>query len=513
MVYNMKVFDRQPLGYDPEKMPSGEAERLALETVKNALSQNPGVMRPDDAAAALERAAAEGYPHALYLCGWIYQYQPLIFLRTWYYGERGSGLLHYNKAEKYYLMAMRAGDEVARYALASLYLFGTRYGGGLLGKAPLRGLIHMVEAARAGVARAAEVLSLLFSGEIYRDGEELTAFLAGIEGNKYRDSSVLRYDAGGALVFDPNALGVLDPSSLRDEILAAYWRERVTDPWKEEPCDVSERLLDAMARFSAYEKEYLANLAPVFDGERQDLIALRREDAAFRRKERLREEMNGRVAALPHGFNAGEQYRIYDEYEEKEKKYRERKEAARMETAIGIGLTPAHEGYDQGESKFFGTPTLPAAWVDDFYDSEMFLCQIRLADIADLDVENRLPHTGYLYVFLDLDVYPYACRVRYYDGEPDTVIDNFNLSVEGAEHLTDAYLMRFSTVAADAEGIKLLGTPADWSYEEEPPRLLLQYDPLVEDLGFLTELDGFAYLAFADGSDNLDDVTYFEERG
>ncbi len=513
MVYNMKVFDRQPLGYDPEKVPSDEAERLAFEAVKNALSQNPGIMRPDDAAAALERAAAEGYPHALYFCGWLYQYQPLIFLRTRYYGERGSALLHYNKAEKYYLMAMRAGNEVARYALASLYLFGTGYGGGLLGKAPLRGLIHMVEAARAGVSRAAEVLSLLFSGEIYRSPEELTAYLAGIESNKYRDSSVLRYDARGALVFDPDALGVLNPSCLRDETLAAYWRERVDDPWEEEPRDVGERLLDAMARFSAYEKEYFARVAPLLDGEREALKALRRSDAEFKRKSRLREEMNGRIAALPHGFSSAEQYPIYDEYEEKEKKYRERREAVRMKTAIGINLTRADEGDDLGESKFFGTPTLPAAWVDDFYDSEMFLCQVRLADIAALDTENRLPHTGYLYVFLDLDAYPYSCRVRYYDGEPDTAVDDFNLSVEGAEHLTDAYLMTFSEVAADAEGIKLFGTPADWSYGEEPPRLLLQYDPLVEDVGFLTELDGFAYLAFADGSDSLDGVTYFEERG
>ncbi|MBQ4066753.1 MAG: hypothetical protein IJD22_03810, partial [Clostridia bacterium] len=66
--------------------------------------------------------------------------------------------------------------------------------------------------------------------------------------------------------------------------------------------------------------------------------------------------------------------------------------------AIAITVKEAPEGYDLGASKFFGTPTIPKEWAEDFDDDEMFFCQIRLSDIAELDTDNRLPHSGYLYV-------------------------------------------------------------------------------------------------------------------
>ena len=67
--------------------------------------------------------------------------------------------------------------------------------------------------------------------------------------------------------------------------------------------------------------------------------------------------------------------------------------------ASGIKVKKAPEDYDLGVSKFFGTPTVPLAWEGDFYEDEIFLCQINLADIAKFDRENSLPHTGYLYIF------------------------------------------------------------------------------------------------------------------
>ena len=70
-----------------------------------------------------------------------------------------------------------------------------------------------------------------------------------------------------------------------------------------------------------------------------------------------------------------------------------------MGKAIKITVKKAPEGYDLGASKFFGTPTVPPAWGGDFYDDEIYFCQIKLSDIAELDRENRLPHTGYLYIF------------------------------------------------------------------------------------------------------------------
>jgi len=184
-----------------------------------------------------------------------------------------------------------------------------------------------------------------------------------------------------------------------------------------------------------------------------------------------------------------------------------------MKKSIGIHAVKAPEKYDFGASKFFGDPTVPGDWEDKFYDTEMFFCQIRLSDIAELDTENILPHTGYLYVFLDIESYPYEARVLYYDGEPDTVLDDFNADVSEAEHLTEAWLMSFETVEDDAEGIKLFGLPADWPYGDKPPKLLMQYDPLAFGMGFRDSIDGFAYLAFAEDSDALEDVSYFEERG
>ena len=67
-----------------------------------------------------------------------------------------------------------------------------------------------------------------------------------------------------------------------------------------------------------------------------------------------------------------------------------------MSKAIKITAKKAPEGYDLGASKFFGTPTVPLSWNDDFDDDEIFFCQIKLSDIAQLDTENRLPHTGTL---------------------------------------------------------------------------------------------------------------------
>ena len=169
--------------------------------------------------------------------------------------------------------------------------------------------------------------------------------------------------------------------------------------------------------------------------------------------------------------------------------------------------------YDIGASKFFGTPTVPLAWDGDFYDDEIFFCQIRLSDIAELDTENRLPHTGYLYVFLYTDGGDFSLRadVRYYDGEPELAIDGFNSTVEGYEGFCDEYLMEFSFVEGDEICTRLFGHPSDWNYADDPPRLLMQYDPLDNDMGFLDHIDGFLYLFFGKDEKDLDSITLHEE--
>lgn len=181
--------------------------------------------------------------------------------------------------------------------------------------------------------------------------------------------------------------------------------------------------------------------------------------------------------------------------------------------AIGIKVKKAPADYDLGASKFFGTPTVPLAWETDFYEDEIFFAQIRLSDIAPFDREGRLPHTGYLYFFIDTEEGDYALEgdVRYLDGEPELAIDDFNGAVEGYEKFTEAYLMEFYEVDDSETCTRLLGVPSDWNYEDEPPRLLLQYDPLDNEMDFLDHLDGFVYFFFGEDESRFDEVTLVEE--
>ncbi|MBE6587561.1 MAG: DUF1963 domain-containing protein [Ruminococcaceae bacterium] len=184
-----------------------------------------------------------------------------------------------------------------------------------------------------------------------------------------------------------------------------------------------------------------------------------------------------------------------------------------MSKAIRITVKKAPEGYDIAKSKFFGVPTIPLAWEDDFYDDEMFFCQIRLSDIAELDRENRLPHRGWLYVFIGTveGKYRLCANVRYHDGEPELAIDDFNDSVEGYEKYTEAYLMEFSEAEEDEDCTRLFGVPSDWNYAYEPPKLLMQYDPLDNDMGFLDDLDGFLYLFFGENEKDFNSIALAEE--
>ncbi len=175
-----------------------------------------------------------------------------------------------------------------------------------------------------------------------------------------------------------------------------------------------------------------------------------------------------------------------------------------MSQAIRIKLEKAPETYDYGASKFFGDPTVPEAWVERFSEDILFLGQIRLSEIAPYDTEGRLPHTGYLYFFLDTAQYPYDVWIEHYDGEPDTLVEAFNEFDPEFEHLTQAYLMSFSACEEDEDGTRLFGIPSS-GYEEEAP-LLLQYDPLDEYTGFLDEIDGYAYI-FYDPAEGLDGAT------
>ena len=181
-------------------------------------------------------------------------------------------------------------------------------------------------------------------------------------------------------------------------------------------------------------------------------------------------------------------------------------------SAIKIKIKKEKGKHDLGVSKFFGKPTLPAEW-NDFSDTTIFLLQINLEEIKNLDKENKLPHEGYLYFFLDVeDEYAVTCDVRYYKGIPTVVMDDFNCVVSGYEQYNDEILVEFEEVEDDATGTKLLGVPADWNYQDEPRKLFLQFDPLDPGLGIFEYIDGLFYFFFYEKDEkSFEKVTLMEE--
>ncbi len=179
--------------------------------------------------------------------------------------------------------------------------------------------------------------------------------------------------------------------------------------------------------------------------------------------------------------------------------------------AIKINVKKVEKETNFRASKFFGAPVVPEEWVEDFYDDVIFLGQIRLEDIVELDKENKLPHTGYLYFFIDAESYPFGedayAMVRYYAGEPNVVIDDFNEGSPIPEGLNDAFLMDFELCSDYEDGTKLFGIPSN--IEEEDVKILLQYDPLdFENVPFLSMMDGYAYFIYNEESEDVEDVVY-----
>ena len=168
--------------------------------------------------------------------------------------------------------------------------------------------------------------------------------------------------------------------------------------------------------------------------------------------------------------------------------------------AIALKVRKALPEEDVDEcSKFFGNPCLPEFLCDKYPDDSVFFAQIRCEDLKDLDPDCRLPHEGYLYFFLDAEMYPSEqlyMMVDYCPEEPEYVLDDYNLdgNIKG---LNDSYVITFEKVDADYEGTKLLGRPSnDVDDEGNKGGLLLQYDPLDFDVPFLSSCDGYAFVFF-----------------
>lgn len=182
--------------------------------------------------------------------------------------------------------------------------------------------------------------------------------------------------------------------------------------------------------------------------------------------------------------------------------------------AIRIKTKKAEGDYDQGLSKMLGNPVLPKGLDKKLPSTAMFLMQIRLEDIKDLDEENILPHKGYLYFFLDTadSIYNMKPIVVYYAGEPTHLITGFNEIVDEFERYNEDYLIEFEKCDDDADGNKLLGHPADWQYQETADRLLFQLDPLADnEMDLFSLFDGFLYFFFEGDNRDFSKVKLVED--
>ena len=101
--------------------------------------------------------------------------------------------------------------------------------------------------------------------------------------------------------------------------------------------------------------------------------------------------------------------------------------------SIRLKTTYIADNLPIGSSKFFGNPDVwegfewPAIEEDgELYDLT-FMCQINCAEITDFDEASKLPKTGMLYFFYDLDEMPsspytlQAAKVLYYNGNMEAL--------------------------------------------------------------------------------------------
>ena len=149
-----------------------------------------------------------------------------------------------------------------------------------------------------------------------------------------------------------------------------------------------------------------------------------------------------------------------------------------------------------GKSHWWGFPDLPEAceWpCNEDGDLLTFICQIRLQEIAELDMEGRLPHKGMLWFFAELDYFlgdldapcggagewePGTFKVLYSEDCTDLHTHEYYWE-DGEPAVLPAEEMTFEAASETDFGFKLLGMPAmTEGYENENEGLmsLLQLD-------------------------------------
>ena len=91
--------------------------------------------------------------------------------------------------------------------------------------------------------------------------------------------------------------------------------------------------------------------------------------------------------------------------------------------------------------------------------------------------------------------------------EVKIAITDFNSVSPIPNGLNDDYIIEFFKADDSYDGIKLLGYPSDWNYQNDSPALLLQFDPLdTEELDFFSSMDGYIYFFFGKDKNNFNDI-------
>ena len=171
--------------------------------------------------------------------------------------------------------------------------------------------------------------------------------------------------------------------------------------------------------------------------------------------------------------------------------------------AITLNITPTNENLC-GKSHWWGAPDLPADMPYPYvrvtedgeeYDEPLtFICQIRLSDIAALDKDNLLPHTGMLYFFAAIDYFlgeesPLLLPGNGYTGELIRVIYSpqesdlapYEIHWAGTDEsiFRPAEAIEFAADdAACGDGMRMLCRPYPEEVDSQSPRYvtLLQMD-------------------------------------
>ena len=114
---------------------------------------------------------------------------------------------------------------------------------------------------------------------------------------------------------------------------------------------------------------------------------------------------------------------------------------------------------NEAVSRFFGSPTVPGEWFDDeiFGEGEVFICQIALADFTDFGGYGLFPTDGYIYFFFDTEDKENPLRIRFFGDTPDTVVEDFNDSVD-FEISRKEYSVIFSGDTANLPGAFISST-------------------------------------------------------